>query len=118
MTNKLWLFPLRVARGSFQQMPADWRGAVVNFYVGAPTHQEGLLKAMTVVHGLGLVFVDLVDGSVSELDPGKWWDGYVIANFPDQQAAFPRQDQIRAIVDKGQVFHGPFVGGDGAQSGP
>ena len=112
MTNKLWQCPLKVERGSYQQMPAHWLGAIVNFYVGAPTYEEALMKAVQVLRQMGMVFVDLANGQVMQLDPSKWWDGHVIANFPEHYAFFPSQDQINNIVSEGLVFHGPFAGWD------
>ncbi len=117
MTNKLWQCPLKVERGSYQQMPAHWLGAIVNFYVGAASYEEALIRAVQVVRHMGMTFVDLVDGKVMQLDPDKWWDGYVMANFPEHHAFFPSQDRIHGIVSEGLVFHGPFAGWDREQVG-
>jgi hypothetical protein len=110
--NKLWQCPLKVERGSYGQMPADWRGAIVSFYVGAPSHEEALTKAVQVLRHKGMIFVDLVDGKVMQLDPDKWWDGHVMSNFSEYYREFPAQDQIASIVSEGLVFHGPFFGWD------
>ena len=74
MTNKLWQCVLQVERGTYQQMPAHWRGAMVDFYCGAQSHEEALMKAVQVLRHMGMVFVDLVDGKVMQLDPSNWWD--------------------------------------------
>jgi hypothetical protein len=112
MTNKLWQCPIKVERGSYQQMPAHWLGAIVNFYVGAASHEEALMRAVQVLRHMGMVFVDLVDGKVIQLDHEKWWDEYVMANFPEHYAFYPSQDQIHSIVNEGLVCHGPFAGWD------
>jgi hypothetical protein len=112
MTNKLWQCPLKVDRGSYQQMPANWVSAIVNFYIGAPTHEDALMKAVQVLRQMGMVFVDLVGGKVMQLDQNRWWDGYVMTNFPEHYTFFPSQDQIHKIVSEGLVFHGPFAGWD------
>jgi hypothetical protein len=69
VTNKLWQCPLQVERGSYEQMPAEWVGAVVNFYVGAASYEEALTKAVQVLRHKGMIFVDLVGGKVALLDP-------------------------------------------------
>lgn len=112
MKNQLWRCPLKVSRGSYEQMPPDWLGAFVNFYVGAATYEEALTKAVHVVRHQGMVFVDLVDGKVTQLDPDLWWDGYVMANYPEYSDYFPTQAEVLGVVRDGLVFHGPFAGWD------
>jgi hypothetical protein len=112
VTNKLWQCPLKVERGSYEQMPAGLLGAMVNFYVGAASYEEALTKVVHVIRLKGLIFVDLVGGKVMQLDPDLWWDGYVLANYPEYSDVFPPQEQIHDIVSEGLVFHGPFAGWD------
>ena len=112
MTNKLWQCPIKVERGSYQQMPAHWLGAIANFYVGAPSHEEAVTKAVQVLRHMGMVFIDLVDGQVFQLDPDRWWDGHVMTAFPEYYSFFPSQQEIYGIVSEGHVFHGPFAGWD------
>lgn len=87
-------------------------GAIVNFYVGAASREEALMRAVQVLRHMGMVFVDLVDGKVIQLDHEKWWDEYVMVNFPEHYAFYPSQDQIHSIVNEGLVCHGPFAGWD------
>ena len=112
MTNKLWQCPLKVRRGSYEAMPPEWLGAIVNFYVGATSYEEALTKAVHAVRHKGMIFVDLVDGKVMQLDPDLWWDGHVMAHYPEYRDLFPSQDRIRSVVGEGLVFHGPFAGWD------
>ena len=112
MTNKLWECPLKVERGSYEQMPSEWLGAMVVFYVGAASYEDALSKAVHVIRHKGMVFVDLVGGQVLQLDPDRWWDGYVMAKYPEYRNAFPSQEQIHEVVSEGLVFHGPFAGWD------
>ncbi len=115
VTNKLWKCPLHVDRGCYQQMPAEWLGAAVNVYIGAETYEEALTKAVHFLRHKGMVFVDLIGGKITQLDPDLWWDGYVMANYPEHRDFFPSQHQIGAIVSQGLVFHGPFAGWDRGQ---
>jgi hypothetical protein len=117
MTNKLWQCHLHVERGTYEQMPSEWLGAAVSFYVGAPTYKEALAKAVRVAQHMGMVFVDLIGGKVVQLDPQRWWDGYVLANYPEYASWFPSQAQVLEIVRDGLVFHGPFAGWDQPEGG-
>ncbi|AFU99763.1 hypothetical protein [Simiduia agarivorans] len=110
MNNKLWQCPIKVERGTYEAMPDTWAGAAVNYYVGAATYEEALTKAVKVVQSLGMIFVDLLDGKVMQLDPENWWEGYVMANYSDYSDYFPAQDEVLRIVREGLVFHGPFAG--------
>lgn len=112
MTNVLWACPLKVERGSNQDMPKSWLGACVVFYVGAASHEAALEKAAKVLRHMGLIFVDLLEGKVIQLDPMQWWDGYVLVNFPEYANYFPSQEEVLRIVTEGLVFHGPFAGWD------
>jgi hypothetical protein len=112
MQNQLWQCPLKVGRGSYEQMPSDWLGAVVNFYVGAATYEEALTKAVQVVRSMGMSFIDLVGGRVLQLDPERWWDGHVMASYPEFRDHFPTQAQVLGVVRDGLIFHGPFAGWD------
>jgi len=108
--NKLWQCPLKVERGTYQEMPETWLGATVNYYVGAATYEEALEKAVTVVKSMGMVFVDLLDGKLIQLDPDMWWEGYVMVNYPKYSEYFPSQEEVISVVNEGLVFHGPFAG--------
>lgn len=110
MTNKLWQCPIIVKRGTYAETPQSWLGASVNYYVGAPTHDEALTKAVKALQSMGMTFVDLVDAKVMQLDHKTWWDVYVMANYPDYCEYFPTQEQVLNAVNKGLVFHGPFAG--------
>jgi len=112
MTNKLWQCPLKVERGTYEDMPEEWLGATVNYYVGAPTYEEALTKVVKVLQSVGMIFVDLVDGKVMQLDPKYWWEGYVLVNYPEYSDHFPTQEEVLNVVKDGLVFHGPFAGWD------
>lgn len=114
VTNKLWACPLQVERGTNQEMPESWLGACVVFYVGAITHEAALEKAVTVLRHKGMIFVDLLDGKVIQLDPTQWWEGHVLAQYPEYAQHFPSQEEVLRIVREGLVFHGPFAGWDRA----
>ncbi|AVW98944.1 hypothetical protein [Vibrio vulnificus] len=111
MENKLWQCPLVVQRGTYKEMPESWLGATVNYYVGVSTYEEALTKSVKVLQSVGMVFVDLVDGKVVQLDPELWWEGYVMANYPEYSDYFPNQEEVFNVVNEGLVFHGPFMGG-------
>ena len=110
MTNKLWQCPVKVERGTYTDMPETWVGASVNYYVGAETYEEALKKAVSVLRSMGMVFVDLYDGKVMQLNPDEWWDGYVMANYSEYSNHFPSQTEVLNVVKEGLVFHGPFAG--------
>ena len=110
MENKLWQCPLKVKRGTYEEMPETWIGATVSYYVGAPTYEEALTKAVTVLKSQGMEFVDLLDGKVIQLDPNEWWEGYVLENYAEYSDHFPSQETIIEVVTEGTVFHGPFAG--------
>ena len=110
MENKLWQCPLKVERGTYEEMPESWLGATVNYYVGASTYEEAITKAVKVLQSVGMVFVDLVDGTVMQLNPESWWEGYVMASYPEYSDYFPSQEQVLNVVNEGLAFHGPFAG--------
>lgn len=82
----------------------------MNYYIGAPTHEEALTKAVTVIQSQGMEFVELLDNKVIQLDADQWWEGYVMANYAEYKDYFPDQDAVIEIVTDGTVFHGPFAG--------
>ncbi len=108
--NKLWKCPLKVNRGSFEQLPKEWLGAFVNFYAVAPSYEDACDKAVSIAKSMGMENVELTESEPAEIDPEDWWDGYVLPNYPGISDSFPSQEQILEIVDKGMVFHGPFAG--------
>lgn len=110
MENKLWQCPIKVKRGSYEEMPEAWYGAAVSYYVGAPTYEEALDKAVSELESQGMEFVELLGGNVIQLDPSGWWDGYVMENYAEYSERFPRQDAVIDIVEEGGLFHGPFAG--------
>ncbi|MEM8715261.1 MAG: hypothetical protein AAGE92_05710 [Cyanobacteria bacterium P01_G01_bin.4] len=110
MENKLWQCPLEVKRGMYEAMPDSWLGAVVNYYVGAPTYQEALAKAVATLQSQGMEFVDLSGGQVFQLDPSQWWEGHVVAEYAEYSDYFPSQAEIETLVLNGGVCHGPFAG--------
>ena len=99
-------------RGTDDIITESWIGAVVNYYVGAPTYQEALSKAVSILSDQGMELIDLWGGQVFQLELDRWWDGHVIANYEEHRDSFPGQDEIAKLVAEGAVFHGPFAGWD------
>ena len=110
LENKFWQCPIKVKRGSYEEMPESWIGAAVSFYVGAETNEEALTKATSVLTSQGMEFVDLLGGQVIQLDPTEWWEGYVMVNYAEYSDHFPDQETVMKVVAEGTVFHGPFAG--------
>jgi hypothetical protein len=90
-------------------MPPHLRGAIVDCFVAASDHLKALELAVEEASKRGLVFEDLMDGQVQQLDPLKW-DEYVVSTWPDLADHFPRQVQILQLVQAGGAFFGPFFG--------
>jgi hypothetical protein len=110
LDNKFWKCPVKVKRGSYEEMPESWIGAAVSYYVGAATDEEALTKAVSALKSHGMEFVDLLGGKVIQLDPDEWWDGYVMEIYAEHSEHFPDQDAVKKVVLEGSVFHGPFAG--------
>jgi hypothetical protein len=110
LQNKLWQCPIKVKRGTYEEMPESWIGAVVNYYVGAPTYEDALTKAVTVLKSQGMEFVDLLEGKVYQIDPTEWWEGHVMKMFAEYSDYFPDQETVLEVVAEGSLFHGPFAG--------
>ena len=110
MENKLWQCPIKVKRGTFEEMPESWIGAAVSYYVGAVTDEEALSKAVLEIESQGMEFLDLLGGKVIQLDPDQWWEGYVMQNYAEYSEHFPDQDTVDNLVLEGSIFHGPFAG--------
>ena len=110
MLNKLWQCPFKVKRGTYEEMPKTWLGASVNYYVGAQTYEEALNKAITELNSRGMIFIELYNGKVNQIDPEQWWEGHVIANYSEYTKLFPSQEEVISIVKEGLVFNGPFAG--------
>jgi hypothetical protein len=110
LDNKLWQCPVKVKRGTYEEMPESWAGAAVSYYVGAPNYEEALTKVVSTLKSQGMEFVDLLGGKVIQLDPFDWWEGYVIENYAQYSDHFPDQDTVMKVVAEGGVFQGPFAG--------
>ena len=108
--NKLWKCPLKVKRGSFNELPENWQGAYVNFFTGAPTYEDACNKVISVARSMGMESVEQTESKPIEINPEEWWDEYVLPNYFEYSGSFPSQEEILEIVDKGMVFHGPFAG--------
>ncbi len=94
MENKFWKCPVKVKRGTYEEMPESWIGAAVSYYVGAVTDEDALSKAVSVLTSQGMEFVDLLGGQVIQLDPDEWWEGYVMRNYAEYSEHFPDQDAV------------------------
>ena len=110
MENKFWKCPVKLKRGTYEEMPESWIGAAVSYYVGAATDEDALSKAVSALESQGMEFVDLLGGQVIQLDPNEWWDGFVMRNYAEFSEHFPDQGAVNKVVLEGGIFHGPFAG--------
>jgi hypothetical protein len=106
--KKLYEFTLKVLRGQGCDLPDDMQGAYVPCYAGAPDYQSALRKGVTALNGMRYVFDD-VFGEVREIPLHSWAD-YVAKVWPEFTDRLPSQEELPGLVEKGEIFFGPFAG--------
>ena len=109
-SNSLFAVPMRVRPRPESSAPKEIAGAFVVCYAGAPDHLEAVRRAHAKLRHDHLEFIDMA-GEVQELDPGRW-DDYVTASWMEFAESLPEQDDLLAVVSRGEVFYGPFCGYD------
>jgi hypothetical protein len=107
---KLFECPIRVTRGTNSEMPPEWKGAIIFFFVASASYQEALLVAVAQLRAEGYEFRDVQNGKVNQLDPSLWWSSYVVEKWSAYATHFPSQSEIEAIVATGGYFKGPALG--------
>jgi hypothetical protein len=107
--NLFFEIPVKVGRGANSTMPERLKGAYVCCYSAAPDFETAVRKAVTKLKEEGLIFEDIPDQKVRQLDPKKWRE-YVDGSWSEFAAHFPTQEQVLAGVPEGRVFFGPFCG--------
>lgn len=106
----LYHCPMVVEPGSNVEAPSDWIGAIVNLYVADTDHESALRRAAAEIEDDGYVLTGLHDDRVVQLDPEKWWDGHVLAVWPEHAAHLPSQAEIRFVLRCGGIVSGPVLG--------
>lgn len=107
---QLYECPIRVTRGSNPQMPPDWKGAIVFFYVASPSYQEALQVAVAQLRAEGYEYQTVEGGKVNQLDPSVWWHSFVMEKWREHAEHFPSQGELEALVATGGYFRGPALG--------
>ncbi|MBM3116077.1 hypothetical protein [Jeongeupia naejangsanensis] len=107
---KLFECPIRVTRGSNSEMPTEWKGAIIFFYVASSSYQEALLTAVAQLRAEGYEYQTVANGKVNQLDPSVWWSGFVMEKWSEHAAHFPSQSDLEALVAAGGYFRGPVLG--------
>lgn len=110
--TNLYHCPIVVERGENASAPEEWIGAIVNLYVADTDHESALRRAAIEVRNDGYVFSGVHDNRVDQIDPEKWWDGHVLATWPEYADHFPSQTDIGSVVRCGGIFKGPVLGWD------
>lgn len=113
----LYECPLIVRNGSNPDMPPEWPRAMSFWWVAAKTPEEALRHAVSAAKEVGLEFMDLHEGKVSQFDP-KFWSELVLSHWRDYSEYLPTQEQIEAAVATGGVFKGPNLGPLAAENEP
>lgn len=109
-TNLLFECPIVVSRGSNQEMPKEWKGAILSYYVAAPDYESALLRAANDLKSDGYRYESVHDGKVSQLDPVVWWEQYVLGKWSEYSDHFPSQEDIQIFVVTGGIHKGPALG--------
>ncbi|WP_100916031.1 hypothetical protein [Pseudoalteromonas spongiae] len=109
-TNLLFECPIVVSRGTNQEMPQEWKGAILSYYVAAPDYESALLRATDDLKSDGYKFENVHDGKVSQLDPAVWWEQYVMEKWTEYSDHFPSQEDIQVLVVTGGIHKGPVLG--------
>jgi hypothetical protein len=108
--NLLFECPIVVSRGTNQEMPLEWKGAILSYYVAAPDYESALLKAADDLKSDGYKYENVHDGKVSQLEPAVWWEQYVMEKWPEYSDHFPSQEDIQVLVVTGGIHKGPALG--------
>ena len=108
--NLLFECPLIVSRGSSQDMPEEWKGAILNYIVAAKDYEAALYRAVNDLKSEGYVFESIHDGKVNQLDPTVWWEQYVMEKWSEYADHFPSQEDIEVILATGGIHKGPALG--------
>jgi len=109
-SNLLFECPLFVTRGTNTEMPAEWKGAILHYYVSAKNHESALIKAADDLKSDGYKFEGVYEGKVSQLDPAIWWDQYVMEKWSEFAEHFPSQEDMEVILATGDLHKGPALG--------
>ncbi|MGL4822789.1 MAG: hypothetical protein ACRC2W_07345 [Plesiomonas shigelloides] len=109
-TNLLFECPIVVSRGTNQEMPQEWTGAILCYYVAAPDYKSALLRATDDLKFDGYKYENVHDGKVSQLDPADWWEKYVMEKWSEYSDHFPSQEDIQVLVATGGIHKGPALG--------
>lgn len=109
-TNLLFECPIVVSRGENQEMPQEWKGAILCYYVAASDYKSALLRAVDDLKSDGYRYENVHDGKVSQLDPAVWWEKYVMEKWSEYSDHFPSQEDIQVLIATGGIHKGPALG--------
>jgi len=109
-SNLLFECPIVVSRGTNNEMPKEWKGAILTYFVAAKDYEAALIKAANDLKCEGYKFETVYDGKVNQIDPGVWWDQYVMEKWKEYSSHFPSQEDIEIIVLTGGMHKGPALG--------
>jgi hypothetical protein len=109
-SNLLFECPLVVSRGNSQDMPEEWIGAILNYFVAAKDYEAALYKSVNDLRSDGYKFESVHDGKVNQLDPTVWWEQYVMEKWPEYADHFPSQEDIEIILVTGGIHKGLALG--------
>lgn len=109
-SNLLFECPIVVSRGTNEQMPKEWKGAILTYFIAAEDYESALFKAANDLKLDGYKFENVYDGKVNQLDPSKWWSECVMDKWSEYSDHFPSQDDIEIIVKTGGIHKGPALG--------
>ncbi|RVU33358.1 hypothetical protein EOE67_17340 [Rheinheimera riviphila] len=109
-TNLLFECPIVVSRGTNQEMPQEWKGAILCYYVAAPDYESALLRVVDDLKSDGYKYENVHDGKVSQLDPAVWWEKYIMEKWSAYSNHFPSQEDIQVLVATGGIHKGPTLG--------
>ena len=109
-TNLLFECPILVSRGTNQEMPQEWKGAILCYYVAAPDYESALLRAADDLKSDGYKYENVHDGKVSQINPAVWGEKYVMEKWSEYSDHFLSQEDIQVLVATGGIHKGPALG--------
>lgn len=109
-SNLLFECPIVVSRGTNTDMLAEWKGAILYYFVAAHEYEAALIKAATDLKSDGYKFETVHNGKVNQIDPTVWWDQYVMEKWPEYADQFPSQEDMEVILITGGLHKGPALG--------
>jgi hypothetical protein len=90
-------------------MPNGMSGAIAVTFAAAEDFQAAVRKGVAALQQDGFTFEDIESERVRQIPVGAW-QKYVEHVWPELSDRLPSPEQVNGIVERGEVFFGPFLG--------